>query len=410
MSKFLKVLIVMLTIAAFAAPVMAADNFSVSGNMLVYGTYTDGDAADGATSTWGYQKLRVQGVFKASDVASITFRTDFQEGTWGSDAGHGRQMLGAGTTMADLDRAYIDVKLDKVDLRAGTQYVAFGKSGSFIYNDTGITATIKGEMPITMTYAVLDDNKEYDIVNDAEINKNLTISYPSGTTPDSDATDRQIFGANIKLNAFNVFGGIDFDNTASVYMFGATYQAKYDAISVVAEADFFTGEKTETMDAVGMTAFVDASMAVSDTLSAGGAVYYAAGTKKTDEAAYTRIGNGFGVWDAFTRGPFADENYRFNKRPYDAFAANAGVIAIQGYADMKVNDSLNGGGSLVYAQPEEDASTGTDSMILASVFATYKLAENVDFHNGIQYVAYDKEAANQPESDLSVMTGLNVSF
>lgn len=298
MSKFLKVLIVMLTIAAFAAPVMAADNFSVSGTMLTYGTFTDADAADDSTNTWGYQKLRVYGIFKANDKVSVHFRSDFVEGNWGTDANHGR----LSTIGVQMDRAFMDIDLDSVKLRAGTQFVGFGKSGAFIYQDTGVTATLKGEMPVTLAYALLDD---------------------------SATSTRHIIGANVKAGAFNVFGGLDADQTMSVYMLGATYQAKYDAINVVAEADFFSGEMNDTVDAQGLTLFLDASMAVSDTLTAGGAVYYAGGNDKADKTQVTNLGNAFGTWDPLTRGPFADENYLVVTRPYDLLG-EGGIIALQG--------------------------------------------------------------------------------
>jgi hypothetical protein len=382
MSKFLKVLIVMLTIAAFAAPVMAADNFSVSGNMLVYGTYTDADAANGATNTWGYQKLRVYGIFKANDMVNVQFRSDFVEGNWGADAGHGRlSQIGN-----QMDRAFLEVNLDAVKLRAGTQYVAFGKSGSFIFQDTAITAYTKGDMPITVTYSHLDD-----------------------ASRTATSLNRDIFGANIKLNAFNVFGGIDADNDKSVYMLGATYQAKYDNINVVAEADFFAGEMSSTVDAQGLTGFVDASMAVSDTLTAGGAVYYAGGNNDANKTQVTKLGNSFGTWDPLTRGPFADENYLVVSRPYELLG-EAGLIAIQAYADVKISDKLSAGGSLAYGMPAEDNATTTDSFIFTSVHATYALAANCDFYNGVQLVSVDDTVATSGETLLSFMTGLNVSF
>lgn len=407
MSRFLKVMIVLLAIAAFAAPAMAADNFSVSGQMNVFGTYQDNDDASGKTNTFGYQKLRVYGIFKAAENVTVQFRSDFSEGTWGADWAQGRL-----ESIQDFDRAFMDIKLDAVDLRLGTQYVAFGKSQSFNYNDTGVTAVIKGEMPITLTFAVLDDN-DVSLVGAKATNAQTQGDdmYYSNYAGAADNQDRLLFGANVKVADFNVFAGLDKDKgDKEVYLFGASYGADYNGLKVTAEVDFFTGDHSATVDATGLTGFVDVNTNINESTTVGGALYYAAGNDDASDMAYTGIGNRFGVWDVLTRGPFADETYLVDARPYDLFGSQAGIVAGQLYADMKASDDLLVGASVAYGEPEEDSVTTEDSKIFLSAHATYALAQNVSFINGIQYVDTDDSAANATESELSIATGLIVKF
>lgn len=386
MSRFFKVMIVLLAIAAFAAPVMAADNFSVSGNLYEYGFYTDDDSD--STHTFVYQKLRIYGIFKANENVNVQFRTDMTEGLWGADYGHGRFGGNRGATLADLDRAFADISFDTLKLRVGQQYVAFGSTQAFIYNDFGATVNIKGDVPVTLTYALLDDN---DAANGS-------------------AADRFIAGANVNLAGFSLYAGVDQDQAKEVYLLGANYKAKYDGgIAVNAELNFFTGDATANTDAEGLTAFADVSMAVSEAATVGGALYYAAGNDDADEA-YTMIGNGFGVWDAFTRGPFADESYLMVSRPFDIFGNEAGVVAVQVYADVKASDALMVGATLAYAEPDEDSVTTADSKMIFSAYATYALLANVDWYNGVQYVDTDETDASKTDSELSIGSGLNIKF
>jgi hypothetical protein len=384
MSRFAKIMIALLAITLFAAPAFAADNFSISGNLYEYGFYTDDDST--STDTFVYQKLRIYGIFKANENVSVQFRTDMTEGKWGADGNSGRKPgNGAlGTDMTSLDRAFADINFDTVKLRVGQQYLGFGSTQALSYNDFGATVTIKGEMPVTLTYALLDDNDT--------------------------AADRFLAGASVKVAGFDVYAGVDQDQAKEVYLLGANYKAKYDGgIAVNAELNFFTGDASATADAEGLTAFVDASLAVTEAATVGGALYYAAGNDDAD-VAYTLIGNKFGTWDAFTRGPFADESYLMVSRPFDIFGAERGVIAGQVYADFKASDDLMVGGSLAYAEPETDTTTTEDSKVIFSAYTTYALIANVDWYNGVQYVSTDDSNPAATDSELSIASGLNIKF
>jgi hypothetical protein len=392
MSRFAKIMIALLAIAAFAAPAMAADNFSVSGQARALLFSTD-DGEDNGTDTFAYQRLRVQGKFTATENVSVTFRSDFVEGNWGTDAANGR----LGQIETQMDRMFMDLKFDAFDLRVGTQFVGFGKSSALQWNETGVTVMTKGDMPFTLAYAV--DTADTSGNNTAEPEKTLAAI---GT----------------KIAGFDIFAGAENDGQEDVYMFGVAGGMDFDAVKVVGEIDLFTGDATATADAKGLQGFVDASMGVSEMTRVGAALYYAQGQDGGD-VQYVQLGNYFGQWDPLSRGPFADESFLFTQIPYAMFNAKsttaaskqqangAGVVAGQLYVDVQYSDATALTASIAYAEPEEDAAAIADSAMIGNLGVTYMLMDNAKVIGQIQYADWD---ATGDDADLSVGTGLVVTF
>jgi len=375
MSKFLRTMIVLLAITAMAAPVIAADNFSVGGQMRVRAAYKDFGGSNTATDI--DQRLRVGGKFTVSDNVSLTFRTDFSEGDWGTDGA-----LGRFGTIKDMDRAHLDLNFDSFALRAGTQYVAFGKA-TVDFQDTAFKFTLKGDVPVTLFYSLYDANGSFGV------------------------SDTHLYGANVAFGPANVFvaslkaGG----SAQEVYVAGASVKYKLDAVKIAGELDYFTGDASATVDAMGLQAYVDASFAAGEATTVGGALYYALGAD-TGEAQYSFLGNGFGGWDPLNHGPLQNGNLQAYTRPYDAFG-DAGVIALQVYADFAASDALGITSSIVYAEPEEDANTAADSAMFLNVGLAYKVMENTKLLGQVQYVDYD---ATGVDAMFTVGSALVVNF
>ena len=391
MSKFLKIMIVLLTIAAVATPVLAEDRLTLGGQMRVRGAYldnyiSDGEQQDGSMFDFD-QRLRVGGKLSIADGVSITFRTDFSEGDWGNDNGYGRF-----DTIKDMDRAHIDLDGDMYHLRIGTQNWFWGKTLDI--QETGATFTIKSAMPIDIMYALIDDNQ-----------------------PDADA---HLYAARVghsmdNYSASLIVGGYNGGATdeASYNLFAGTLDYNLDAIKIMAELDFFTGDYTEDVDAVGTQGYVDVSLAASEAMTVGGAFYYAMGADD-DEYQLTYLGNNFNVWDPLNHGPMQNYNLQAIKRPYDFFGfaesdgyAGAGVMALQGYVGFQANDDLALTGSLAYAEPEDDDNTGVDSALIINVGADYQLMANTDIVAQAQYIDPDAPGA---DALTSVGTALRVNF
>ena len=154
------------------------------------------------------------------------------------------------------------------------------------------------------------------------------------------------------------------------------------------------------------TQFVmNATMAASEAVSVGGAVYYALGAG-ANETQYSYFGNGFNAYDPLNYGPLENDNLLVIVRPADVFG-NAGVMALQVFGDFKVSDAANVTASLAYAEPEEDANTTADSAIFMNVGGKYALMANTAIAAQVQYVDYDQ--ANY-EEQLSAEVKLSVNF
>lgn len=389
MSRFLKVSIVLLAIAAMAAPVaFAADNLSLSGSMRVRGAYLD-DGGDSTTTKIDH-RLRVGGKFKATDNISLTFRTDFSEGQWGSDSNYGRF-----STIDDMDRAHLDIDTDSYHLRLGTQYFGLGNTYALDTQDTGATFTLKGDMPISLMY-ILDDNNgdgADDFVVGAKTSFGGFTVFAAVAKSSANEEDLEEvyddFMAAESLEEFeavigDAFAGLDQEIT----LIGASYNADYDGIKVAADVAYFTGDAgydDEDFDVDGLQGMLDVSMAASEAATVGARLWYAQG--HDDSVTVNFLGNGFGGYDAFNYGPFENENLTY-VRPFEAFSyagglISQGVVALQGYGSFKASDATTFTGSIVYAEPEDDFIEDDDAMFL-NAGMTYALMQNATIKSQVQ--------------------------
>ena len=390
MGKFLKSMIVLLAIVAMATPVMAEDMLSLGGQMRVRGWYVD-DGSN-ATDTWADQRLRMGGKFSVADGVSVTFRFDVTEGNWGSGDntyGTGRNSYeedGHGSTI-HFDRAHLDLDFDSFSLRAGQQYVGFSQSGAFNAQDAGITIKTKGAVPVTAFFMLADD--------------------------DDDNADGFYYGANVGFGADNFKGNFFVaaqnkvnDEDEDVYLIGADAKINLDAVKIVAELDFFTGDEDDNDDAFGTQLFVDASMAASENMTFGGQLYYALGDDTDTQ--YVVLGNDFGGWDPlFALGTGLDNEQIGAGRPFDLFGDNSGVIAGRLYTSVKASDAATISASITYATPEEDANVDADSALALAAGMKYALMANTSLGVQVEYIDVDESGVDEV---LQAGVGLFVNF
>jgi hypothetical protein len=385
MSKFLKIMIVLLTIAAVAAPVFAEDRLSLSGEMRVRGWYLDD--GDDYTNTFADQRLRFFGNLAVAEGVKVQFRFDATESTWGDQAGFGsgRLVTGSNNPM-QWDRAYLDISKSGWGLRAGQQYLAYGISG-FDAQDNGMQFTIKGAAPVSMFFMV-DNNNGSDSDD---------FYYGAQVSHKTDAYKANAYFASQKAS------------TEEVYVLGVNYGAKLGMIDLFAEVDYFTGDADTDVDAMGLQMILDGSVAASEMVTVGGQFAYAMGADE-DEAQYVVLGNDFGGWD-----PLMDVGTNLSNekmplgRPFDLFGSNSGVIAGRVYTKIKASDAVGLGASLTYAVPEsdEDWNTDADSALALALGMTYQIMANTSFHAQVQYVDVD---APDTDAFTGVGAGLYVNF
>lgn len=335
MSKFVKIMVALLAIAVFAAPAIAEDRLGLSGQMRVLFNYTD--AGGDSTNSYLSQRLRVGGKFSIADGVSVTFRTDWTESNWGSGNTYGSgRMANDSNGNLQWDRAHLDLDFDSFALRAGQQYVEFGKGVSLSSQSNGFKATIKGAVPVTLFFMLQDDNNvsAVDAVADQVLTDSNgdTVTIPgSAAVAASNNSDSYFFGGNVAhktdMYAANVFFGGQKDGAdEDVYMVGVDTVFNMDALKLTAEIDYFTGDATAAKDAVGLQGFVDAAFAASEMMTFGGQFYYAQGAD-ADETQYEVLGNDFGFWDPLNAiGVGLDNIKETGPRPYQALGANAGIM------------------------------------------------------------------------------------
>ena len=391
--KLLKALVVMLVAAALIVPAVsfAEDRLSLSGQMRTRAFHKDISLDEGnndGTQTYANQRLRIAGKIAVAEGVSVTFRTDITEGTnWGDSSdfqnglteaigpirtngfGHGRS--GA---QQQWDRAHLDITKGNFHLRAGQQYVGSGGTWAVDTQDSGVAIDLGEGAPIKL-FVILDDDG-------GSIN----------------ATDAFLFGGfgNLKGDNFKsriILSGYNDGEEQEVYLVGVNGTLNLDAVKLMGEIDFFTGDADDAagVDAFGTQVLLDASLALSDTFTLGGQFFYAAGDDEDKQ--YVRLGNGFNGWDpVFDVGTsLSNEEITLTGYPYNVFdftGASAGVVGGRLYTNVKLSDSMNLGLSGAYLQEEEDAIVESDGYALAAGLK-YAILENTSIQMQLQYEDFD---------------------
>ncbi len=413
--KLFKVVVAALVMVGMALPVIAEDRLSLSGEMRVRGWYRDIDKSTSTTNqtaTWGDQRLRVGGKIAVAEGVSITFRTDITESEWGTTgSGNG---FGSGRSGANQqwDRAHIDLNKGNFHLRAGQYYVGYGLSYTVDTQDNGVSMDYKfGDVPVNAFY-ILDNNNEGTAASETGNNADAWLAGAK-VSPKFDKVALDVFVANYK-------GG---NNKApNVQLIGADVTANFDAIKVMAEIDFFTGDAADnaqgSVDAIGTQGFVDVGFAASDALTIGGQVYYALGTDKDDEEQYVILGNGFGGWDPiFDVGTsLSNEETADWTNPYGAFGSNTGVQAGRLYGSFKLGADTKIGASVAYLEPQEDNGpnntklTTIDHAVASTIGVVYSLMENTTLEAQYAYLSIDDDDNSKADYKAIGGIGLFVRF
>ena len=285
-------------------------------------------------------------------------------------------------------RAHLDLDFGNFALRAGQQYVEFGKGVTVNAQEAGLKFTIKGAAPVTLFW-MLDDTNGSD-------------------------SDSYLYGANVghktDMYAANVFFAGQtkaYTSDEEAYVLGVDATFNLDAVKLTAELDYFTGDYSDSVDVMGTQFMLDAAFAASDMVTVGGQFYYALGADD-DEVQYVVLGNDFGGWDPlFDVGTGLDNEKIGAGRPYDVFGNSSGVMALRGYANVKASDAVGFGVSVLYAEPEEEDNTDADSALGIALGMTYNVMANTSLHAQVEYIDIDED---EVDSITQAGVGLFVNF
>ncbi len=414
MSRFLKIMIVLLTIAAVATPVMAEDRLSLGGQMRVRGFYLDdGKDNNDNTATFVDQRLRIGGKLNVAEGVSITFRFDETEGKWGTRNANNENRQGVrfieSETGMQWDRAHLDLDFGTFQLRAGQAYFGAGLTTVIDTQDAGIqlvAGPVKG-------FFVLDSNNG---------GTNNSDNYLAGL----------VYSQKIENIKFEIIGGMekqtetyyakdesaaDGDTPQSVagkevYLIGANVVASFDALTLSGEFDYFTGDAATDVDAMGTQLYVKADLATSETVHVGAQGFYALAADD-DEVQISYLGNSFGDWKPLTQSGVSSMSGEVGSHythPFSQVFKNAGLIGLNVYSTVKVNDALAIGGAASYLMPEDDdmAPNDADSAIQLVVDSSYKLLTNAYLDATLQYTDVDDNTDN--DAEIVAGMGLFVNF
>ena len=418
MNRIMQVMVALLAIAAIATQVMAEDRLSLSGSMRVRGFYQGLD--DGQTvndsAAWNDQRLRIGGKISVAEGVSVNFRFDATESAenssdgiaWGGDQTYisntettnRKAFAPYSNRRADVqfDKAYLQLEKYGYTLTAGQQYFGFLGTGTGSLLDTVGAGFMVKRGPVTLVHV-----KETDNTNGQFVDTGLKESSITGAKFD------------FKGDGFTVTPMVSYSNISGdgdLLALGLTGSANLGVVALKGEIDYFDGETTTKADLKGLQVYLDASMALSETVTVGSILLYAQSQDGGDtQVTYQRmpVFVGFSpLTYGYSTGDFV-EGYGGVLNPYKiAGADNAGMQALQIYTDVKLSDDLMLKGAAAFAQTDDDDIADVDGYILNGS-VSYALMENTSLTGHINYSSFDYSGQNDLQT-IQAISGLTVKF
>ena len=426
MSKFLKIMIVLLTIAAFATPVVIAeDRLSMSGQMRVRGFVKDNanyDSDDNDSAQYFDQRFRIGGTVAVAEGVSATFRLDLWDGTWG---------VGNNDLTDGSNQAFLTVANSAYTLKAGKMWYGLGNAQAI---DTAGTGAVLAFNNLEFSYFKVSEGStgasdDVDLFTIALKNKTdlysgtVFAAYKKfGGTDDVDGTEYEDvyvdgyfmsddYGYIPGYGYFDLELDDDIDDVEdyAIMALGAQATFNLDPIKLNVEVNYFDGDSdNDDTEYKGLQFYLDASTAVSEAASVGAYFAYAKGYDDDDDTVQ--------VDNLSDDGSFLPETYSFMATLFEVYgwdntfdpAQNGkGVIAGQLYGSFKASDDLSFRAAVNYAQPEEDDDT-YESFLTGIISARYAVAANTNLDLVAAYTMPDMEDSND-EDDARLTAGFRLA-
>lgn len=377
MKKTMKALAaVPVLIGMAAAPALAEASLSFSGEMRTRAWVMDYDEAD--TTSFMDHRLRMYGIFDVAEGVQVHFRTDLSEEEWGSTSstyGAGRM---PGTSM-QVDRAFLQLSKNNMQLRAGLQYTGFGPSQAYNSQDEGLQLVIQNDAAPIKLVAVMDGDDEFDNRIEDE-----NWIFGASVSPKMEGLSMDFFGAYFMGTQDGLV-----DEDRDIFLLGAAVSADAGMARVFGEMNYFGGDYNDTMDVMGLQGYVGADFKVSETVTITPTFMYAQAAD-ADEMQYTVLGNDFNGWDPlFDIGTKLDNEKMGIQRPFDWTGAGAGAIGGSLISKIQVSDVFMLGAGVNYLTVEDDAVVDDDAMGFVAGFS-YDIMDNTKLDLQVQYIDLDE--------------------
>ena len=398
MSRFLKTMVVLLTIAAFAAPAFATD-LSVSGQMRVEGFYNDLDSAADPEMNWD-QRLRVQTVFGVADDVKVVLRMDIGEKQWGSQGQNTIRNSMSKDWSTQVDKAYLQIDKELFSVSAGQQF--FGTSNEILVDNLATGLVFKLKTPVTAKLMF------------AKYNENGTTFTDKDATDDQDFYGAEVGFASDTFSVSGIYALLDDASTggAERNAYGVAASFKAGAFALKGEFDILGGDDGAGVDYVGTQLYVDAKLSITESFTLGAWALYAAGTDDATEQVIYDVTN----WDSFNPQAFGYVGSGIVAAlPISGWGTDdngdAGLITVALNATLQVTDDLGLKFQGEYAMEAEDA-IETYDFYSATASGKYKVATNTYLMADVILEDVDGTYAgtDYDDSSVSFWTQLQVNF
>ncbi|MEJ2158288.1 MAG: hypothetical protein P8X96_23425 [Desulfobacteraceae bacterium] len=431
-------LLVLLMVLALVSPAMAASKVSISGHYQVSAVTADNivdqnaqtDTGDADKRDYIYQRFRVQPVIQASDAVKATLRFDFAEGQWGQDQDFttARAVDTGVSGELQVDRAYADVNMGWLNVRAGLQFIYAGQTQVYRDNQPGLQFMIKTPSPVGFRLAYVKASEGIGVGSPFD-----RLSDETDVNEDTDRYlgDLSINTDPVKLNIFYVMqkddgtdGVTDFKDEP--WVAGLRVRSMLGSVSIAGEVATFGGDNGNGTDYVGTQANVNGMMKFSDALTVGMDLIYST-AQGANEQKITAIGNPFARLDVVSGGSFGWDTltYGRNNAPvfaglpvdgdvFDPFRTGAGCIGAGIGAKFVPVQKVTLIGQFHYMVADDDNIQGVtgefEDGYNALVAAVFQLAPKASLHATYQYI--DANFADNVDIDNAYIATLwmNIAF
>lgn len=427
MKRLLVVLMMVALLAAFATPAAAEPNLTIKGEYVVQAFHGDGVASQnqGLATTddndefdYVYQRFRVQPKFKASDNVSAHLRFDFAEGMWGQDQDFNGARADSSTAGWDsdiqVDRAYVDVDMQWVRVRAGLQFVPVGQTQVFRDNQPALQFNIKTGSPFSSRLAWIKASEGIGVSTDAPPTRWSRLSDETDANKDQDR-----YVATLEWNtdtfAANVFGVMQTDGSTNgvdnfedePYVVGFRLRKwTLGSFTFHGEIAQFGGDNGNEVDYSGTQANVNGMWNLGDNLKLGLDLIYSS-AQDDGEIKRTTMGNPFAAYDVRFGGTFGWDTMTYGRANgilftsgtppgplagdvFDPFNTGAGAMGAGLGAMWTPMEKLNLIGQFHYLTADDDDLAGVTgefengyNLLLAAI---YQLAPKTSLHATYQLV------------------------
>ncbi|PIE71721.1 MAG: hypothetical protein CSA22_01345 [Deltaproteobacteria bacterium] len=403
----MKKLWVIAVVLLMAGSAYAEERLNLSGSYRVrawsWDNFSDLDSDnDGDENQYWDQRFRLGAKLTVAEGITANLRFDFAEAKWGAEFSEGW----ANPTEAkeiQVDRTYIKLDKEMYALSIGQQWMGWGEMIAIDDQVTGIIATIKTPVNITLAYAKLDEGAGL-ADGAADVNE-----------------DRDFYGVNAEMMMDEMsaggFVGMITDGTpaeAEPMVVGLYAKAALAGLNVTGELDYFMGENAAT-DYVGTQLYLDAKMDMEPAM-VGASLFYAMGTDDSDETQITAVMDASGDFVPMDIGAGAfwtliDPLGAALGGDVFELTDNSGSMGLNVYSSCAFAERFKVSGNLGYLTPAEDDVTDLDNVMIVNVGVEYAMATNTKLAAAYNYTMVDGDGAYDDADAASVLGAmLQLSF